>query len=130
MRNLILVCVALAVVGCSSLPLDGGRSGFDVRSGWEASDGSAKIPDAFAGVNVLVGSESRLSPAVGLELASFALPKVGETSVQVQAGVDLLDIYVGKKVSSKADLSFGPFFGRDLAENESTWGLGGVLVKF
>lgn len=88
------------------------------------------MPDVCSGLNVLVQPDARITPVVGVELLEFKLPYVRWFSTQVQVGNQLVDVYVGKRLTSIFEVTIGGFVGRDFEEDAWTWGIGGTLLRF
>lgn len=93
-------------------------------------DALLSFPDIHAGLNVLISSKPRITPTVGLELMEFKVPYLRWFNVQIQGGTDLVDIYVGKKLLSVYEVTVGPWYGYDFAENTRVYGIGGTLIRF
>jgi len=88
------------------------------------------MPDICTGLNVVVQPTARITPVLGIELCEFKLPYVRWFSVQLQAGSQLADLYIGKRLTSIFEVTIGGFVGRDFETNDWAWGIGGSLLKF
>lgn len=151
--------LALALCqGCSVLrALDFGgddKKAFEFRWGWEKGieTSSAKpgkvdehgvykpedpaveailgFPDIHAGLMGVVQPKGRFTPTVQVEVLEFKLPWLRWFGVQVGAGDQIVDVYLGKRLVSVFEVTFGPWFGWDFEEGAKAWGVGGTLIKF
>jgi len=88
------------------------------------------MPDICTGLNVVVQPKGRITPVLGVELAEFKLPYLRWFSVQVQGGAQLVDVYVGKRLTSIFEVTIGGWYGWDFEERDWSWGVGGTLLRF
>lgn len=143
--------------GCSILrALDfGGDPGkaFEFRWGWERIETSKakpggvddsgvykpespeveailNFPDIHAGLFAAVQPKARISPTVQLELFEFKVPYARWFSVQIGAGAQLAEVYLGKRLISVFEITVGPWVGWDFDEHDYAWGVGGTLIRF
>jgi len=89
-----------------------------------------QFPDIHAGMNVEIRPEVKLTPTVGVEILEFKVPYLRWFNVQAQAGNQLIDVYCGKKLLSVYEITAGAWFGYDMDEHDTCWGVGGTLIKF
>lgn len=157
--NLAALVVAFAILsGCSVLrALDFGgddKKPFEFRFGWERGieqskakpgqvdangvyqpetpevDAILQFPDIHAGVMVEIQPKGRVTPTVQVELCEFKVPYARWFGVQFGAGYQMLDVYVGKRLISVFEITFGPWVGWDFDLDDWAWGAGGTLIKF
>jgi len=156
----IAACLAAVAIlsGCSVLrALDFGgdaQKPFEFRFGWEKGieksaakpgqvdkDGVYQpetpeveailgFPDIHAGIMVEVQPKGRVTPTVQIEACEFKLPYVRWFSVQAGAGYQMVNAYVGKRLVSVFEITFGPWVGWDFNEDDWAWGVGGTLISF
>lgn len=152
------VSFALAGGGCSFLrALDfGGDPGkpFEFRFGWErgiehgsgkpgtvdpsgvytpedpAAEGVFSFPAIHAGVALEIQPESRMTPTIGFEIFRFKVPWARWWIVQAQAGSQLAELYLGKRLVALVDVTLGPWIGWDFEEDAYSWGAAVTMVKF
>lgn len=159
-RALALVALALSPAsgGCAFFrALDfGGDPGkpFEFRWGWErgiergsgkpgevdphgvytpedpAAEAVFSFPAIHAGFALEVQPKSRITPTVGMELFRFKVPWARWWIVQGQAGSQLAEIYLGKRLVSIVDVTVGPWVGWDFEEDALSWGAACTMVKF
>lgn len=159
MKHLMLVLALVPfVLGCSVMrALDfGGDPGkpFEFRFGWQHGienasgipgttnpagtyvpetpevDAILGFPNVYAGMNVVIRPDARLTPTIGVEACSFKVPYLRWFSVQAQGGANLADIYVGKRLVSILEISVGPWIGWDFDNRKVAYGVGGAIIKF
>lgn len=159
MKILSLSLILGACVGCSGMALDFGGDDtkpFEFDWGWERGvtpagpenpatpgfdkDGNKIVPKEVsntytfpavsAGVDAEVYPKGNLTPSIGLTAFEFKLPYARWFSVQPHVGADLVDIYVGKRLTSIYEITIGPWFGRNYKDHEWCGGLGLTLIKF
>jgi len=158
MRIALLAIAVLMLGGCSVLrALDFGGTDeklFEFRFGWEkgierseAEPGGIDehgvyqpetseveailgFPDIHAGLMGVVQPEGRITPTVQVELFEFKLPWLRWFSVQAGAGAQLAELYLGKRLISVFEVTFGPWLGWDFEEDAIGWGVGGTLIRF
>lgn len=149
---------AVVCQGCSLLrALDfGGDPGkaFEFRWGWERGievgkgkpgtvDGGGvykpetpeveailAFPDIHAGMMGVVRPKGRFTPTVNVEILEFKVPYARWFSLQVGAGNQLAEVYLGKRLVSVFEITVGPWIGWDFEENADAWGIGGTLIRF
>lgn len=88
------------------------------------------FPDIHAGLGAEIGPKARITPVVGIELFEFKVPYARWFSFQVQGGADIVNVYLGKRLTSIFEVTVGPWFGRDFEQNDWAYGVGGTLIKF
>ncbi len=153
-----LCLLPLILTGCSILrALDFGgdpQKAWEFRFGWEKGieKSSAKpgqvdaegvyqpetpeveailsFPDVHAGMMVLVQPKGRITPTVHVEAFEFKVPYLRWFSMQAGAGAQLVDVYIGKRLVSVFEVTFGGFVGWDFDVDAWTWGIGGTLIRF
>jgi hypothetical protein len=144
--------------GCSFLrALDfGGDPGksFEFRFGWErgiehgtgkpgtvdphgvytpedpAAEAVFSFPAIHAGFAFEVQPESRLTPTIGFEIFRFKVPWARWWIVQAQAGSQLAEVYLGKRIVALVDVTAGPWMGWDFEERAPAWGAAVTMVRF
>ena len=146
--------------GCKFLSyLDFGgveKEPFEIRMGWqhgihEAKDGTPPgktddtgvynpetpqaeallgFPNVHAGIAGEIQPKSRLTPVVNLEVLSAKAPYVGWWEIQVGAGANVVDFYLGKRLLSVWEITVGPCYLRDVEEHKFGWGGLGTMIKF
>jgi hypothetical protein len=148
------------VVGCKFLSaLDFGgveKEPFEIRAGWDhgihqaaagtpagqtdpkgvyqtetpKADALLAFPNVHAGILGEIQPKERLTPVINLEVLSMKAPYVGWWEIQVGAGADVVDVYLGKRLLSVWEITVGPCYLRDIPEHR--WGFGGVgtMIKF
>lgn len=158
-RRFVALLTALGILsGCSVLrALDFGgdaKKPFEFRFGWEKGiekstakpgqvdpngvyqpetpevDAILSFPDVHAGIMAEVQPKGRFTPTVQIEAFEFKVPYVRWFSVQIGAGYQMVDAYVGKRLVSVFEITVGPWVGRDFEEDAWAWGVGGTLIKF
>lgn len=155
-----MMCMIPFLVGCQFLSvLDFGgveSEPFEVRAGWDHRIHQAKpgtkpgevdkdgvykpevkeaeallaFPNVHSGILLEVRPESRITPVVQLELLSAKAPYVGWWEIQVGAGANVAQVYLGKRLLSVLEITVGPCFLRDI--DEHAWGWGGIatIIRF
>jgi len=88
------------------------------------------MPDVSVGMALEVQPQARLTPLMSLEVMEFKVPKLRWFSVQLMAGMDMIGLYCGKRFTSILEITAGPWFGRDLIEDDFAWGLSATIQKF
>lgn len=89
-----------------------------------------QFPDIHAGLHAVMGKGPRITPTVSVELFEVKIPYARWFSVQASAGDQLVDVYLGKRLTSIFEVTVGPFYGWDFEERDWTWGVGGTIIKF
>jgi len=153
-----LPVLAFLLAGCSVMrALDFGgdpKKAWEFRFGWEKGietsqakpgktddqgvyqpetpevDAILGFPDIHAGLMVVVQPKGRITPTVHVEACEFKVPFLRWFSVQVGAGAQLVDAYVGKRLVSVFEVTVGPWVGWDFEEDAYAWGVGGTLIRF
>lgn len=88
------------------------------------------FPDIHAGLHAVVAKEPRITPTVAVELFEVKVPYARWFSAQVSGGDQLVDFYLGKRLTSIFEVTVGPFAGWDFETHDWTWGVGGTVLKF
>ncbi len=160
MSVLLFVLLSPFLVGCKALSyLDFGgvdKEPFEIRMGWEhgihqAAEGTPPgktddngvykpetkeaeallaFPNVHAGILGEIRPKSHLTPVINLEVLSFKAPYVGWWEIQVGAGANVVDFYLGKRLLSVWEITVGPCFLRDVDEHAWGWGGVGTMIKF
>lgn len=94
------------------------------------ADALLSFPNVHAGFCVEVRPKFHLTPIVNLEVCSAKAPYVGWWEVQVGAGTNLAEVYLGKRLLSVWEVTVGPCFLRDIDEHRWGWGGIGTMIKF
>lgn len=94
------------------------------------TDAILSFPNVHAGMMVEVRPKAHLTPVVQLEACSTKAPYIGWWELQVGAGANVAEVYIGKRLLSIWEITVGPCFLRDFDEHK--WGFGGVgtIIKF
>lgn len=151
--------LALLASGCSGIALDFGgddKNSFEFNFGWERGvtpagpenpatpgfdkDGNKIVPKevsstytfpaVHAGMDAEVTPRGHLTPSIGITAFEFKVPYARWFSVQPHVGADLVDIYLGKRLTSIYEITIGPWFGRNYKDREWCGGLGLTIIKF
>ena len=88
------------------------------------------MPDIHAGLNGEIRPKGRVTPTVGVELLEFKVPYARWFNIQVQGGANLVDVYLGKRLTSIFEVTVGPWVGWDFDQDAWAVGVGGTLTKF
>lgn len=152
------MAAAVLLSGCSILrALDFGgdsKKPFEFRFGWQHGIEQSKakpgqvdkdgvyqpetpevdailgFPDIHAGIMGEVQPKGRFTPTVQVELCEFKVPVLRWFSVQLGAGYQLAEAYIGKRLISVFEVTGGFWIGRDFEEDDWAWGFGGTLIRF
>jgi hypothetical protein len=158
MRILFAVLACAALSGCSILrALDFGgdqTKPFEFRFGWERgiersqakpggvdehgvykpetpeAEALLSFPDVHAGTMVVVQPHARITPIVLVEICEFKLWHLRWFSLQVGAGHQLAEVYLGKRLLAVLEITVGGWVGWDFEEDSVGWGVGGTLIRF
>lgn len=160
LKALLAIVLGLAASGCSFLSaLDFGgddKVAWEFHWGWEHQIAQAKpgtpnggvdehgvykpettevdailgFPNIHAGVFGELSPQAKMTPVVNMTLFTFKVPYARWFSVQAGAGNQLVEVYLGKRLVSVFEITFGPWFGWDFDRHEKAYGLGGTLIKF
>lgn len=159
--------LGLLASGCSLLSaLDFGgddKSSWEIHAGWEHGihDSSAKpgqvdkdgvykpetpeaeailgFPNIHAGVAGEIYPKGHITPTVQIEVFRFKVPVLRWWEVQVGAGANMIDIYLGKRLVSVFEITAGPWAGWDFEESHRrgpntlqklAYGLQFTMIKF
>jgi hypothetical protein len=155
-----VLALAPFLSGCKALSyLDFGgveKEPFELRMGWqhgihEAKDGTKPgqtddtgvykpetpqaeallaFPNVHAGILGEIQPKARLTPVVNLEVLSAKAPLVGWWEIQVGAGANVVDFYLGKRLLSVWEITVGPCYLRDVQEHAFGWGGIGTVIRF
>jgi hypothetical protein len=159
MKLLAILALSLSSAGCSGMVLDFGgddKKPFEFNWGWERGvteagpenpatpgfdkDGNKIVPAevantytfpaVHAGVDAEAYHHAGVTPSIGMTAFEFKVPYARWFSVQPHVGADLVDIYVGKRLTSIYEITIGPWFGRNFKDNEWCGGIGLTIIKF
>jgi hypothetical protein len=168
MLNTFLMSVlALPLMGCGLMKaLDFGgtdEKAFEFHFGWEHGihDGSAPpgkvdkdgvytpetkevdsilgFPNIHAGLAYEIQPKGRITPTVQVEAFRFKVPELRWWEIQVGAGAQIVELYLGKRLVSVYEVTVGPWVGWDFDESHKqgpgffsklAWGVGFTLIKF
>lgn len=147
LKRLASVLAALGLSGCSVLSaLDfGGKDEkkWEFAWGWEHGVSQAKpgtkpgtvddhgvyqpetpevdailgFPNIHAGIAWEVNPDSRMTPTVQVEAFRFKVPVLRWFEVQLGAGAQMADIYLGKRLVSVFEITAGPWVGWDFDQS-------------
>lgn len=144
-KLLFVLALSLATSGCSLMKaLDFGgddKVAWEFHWGWEHGihDSTAKpggvdengvyqpetpevaailgFPNIHAGIAAEIRPESRMTPTVQVEAFRWKAPGVRWMVVQIGAGNQIVDLYLGKRLVSVFEVSAGPWVGWDFDES-------------
>ena len=159
--------LALCLPGCSlTKALDFGgtdEKAFEFHFGWEHGihDGTAPpgkvdgkgvytpetpevdsilgFPNIHAGLAGEIEPKGRMTPTVQVEAFRFKVPELRWWEIQVGAGAQMVDLYLGKRLVSVYEVTAGPWVGWDFDQSHKqgpnfmdklAWGLMFTLIKF
>jgi len=97
------------------------------------------FPNIHAGVVGEIEPKGKISPTVQVEAFRFKVPELRWWELQIGAGDQMADIYLGKRLVSVYEVTIGPWAGWDFDEShlqgpnflrKIAWGVGGTLIKF
>lgn len=94
------------------------------------ADALLSFPNVHAGMMVEVTPKMHLTPVLQIETCSAKAPWIGWWELQMGAGTNVSEVYLGKKLLSIWEITVGPCLLRDLTEHR--WGWGGIetIIKF
>jgi hypothetical protein len=160
MKAVMAALLGCLMGGCSlmkALDFDGDpEKSFEFRFGWDrgietskakpgktddhgvyqpetaGADAILRFPGVSAGFAVEIQPDARITPTIGVEAFRFKtpVPYMRWWIVQVGAGAQLADVYVGKLLVPIVDLTVGPWVGWDFETDDVAWGLQGTIFKF
>ena len=87
-------------------------------------------PDIHTGVGLEIQPVPRLAPGVGVEVAEMEAPYAGRWSLQAGAGTQLAYVYLGRIVVPIAEITAGPWWGRDFSMHSWAWGVQATVIRF
>ena len=87
------------------------------------------IPDMHAGI-MYDFTEDKVRSLLEVELFEFKAPRLRWWSVGVDAAEGYLGAHISKRWTSIFEVETGLFVGRDFETDTTTWGLGGLIIKF
>lgn len=93
-------------------------------------EAALQFPDIHAGMSVVIQPKPRITPTVNVEIVEFKVPVLRWFSVQVGAGNQLAEIYLGKRLVSVFEITAGPWVGYDFEEHDRSWGVAATLIRF
>lgn len=153
-----LLLLSPLLSACASFPLDFGgddSKDFEVRFFWNQGpqigeedpenpgfdkDGNLipdpevlavyAFPDVHAGYAWLSGDDPKLTPTINVEIMEFKVPFFRWFVVAPGAGSNEAHLYVGKRLTSIYEITFGVLLGRRFDEDDWVWGIQGTLLKF
>lgn len=97
------------------------------------------FPNIHAGVAGEIYPKGQITPTVQLEAFRVKVPVLRWWEVQVGAGANMVDLYLGKRLVSVFEITAGPWVGWDFAESHKrgpnaldklAWGLQFTVIKF
>jgi hypothetical protein len=95
-----------------------------------AASALLEFPNVHAGMMVEIRPKAHLTPVVQLEACSAKAPYVGWWEIQVGAGANVAEVYLGKKLLSVWEITVGPCFLRDIDQHKFGFGGIGTVIKF
>lgn len=156
-----------SLAGCKLLAaLDFGgddKSSWEIHAGWEHGihDSAAKpgqvdkdgvykpetpeaeailgFPNIHAGVAGEIYPKGKITPTVQVEAFRFKVPELRWWEVQVGAGANMVDLYLGKRLVSVFEITAGPWVGWDFVDSHKrgpntldklAYGLAFTIIKF
>ena len=75
------------------------------------------FPNIHAGIAGEIQPKARMTPTVQVEAFRFKVPELRWMVVQVGAGHQMVDLYLGKRLVSVYEVSAGPWVGWDFDES-------------
>lgn len=88
------------------------------------------FPNIHAGVAGEIYPKGRITPVVQVTACDVKVPYLRWFSVQVGAGANLAEVYIGKRLVSVYEITAGPWFGRDFDTDRWAYGVAFTLIKF
>lgn len=93
-------------------------------------DSELGFPDVNAGLAGEVYPKAKITPTVQFTTCEFKVPYARWFDVQIGAGANLVDVYLGKRLVTLPKITVGPWFGRDLDVHKWSGGIQFTLIKF
>ena len=88
-----------------------------------------QVPDVLSGFAWDVTTDE-LRALVAVEVFEVKLASTGWWAGGLMASPEFVGAYFDKRVTSVIEVQMGVFGGRDLAEDEYTWGVNALIIKF
>lgn len=88
------------------------------------------FPDIHAGLAVEVTPKVKITPTMGVNLVDFKVPYLRWFEIQAQGGANMVDVYLGKRLTSIFEITVGPWFGYDFVSHGRAAGVGVTIIKF